>query len=88
MQHCRDAAGAGEVPPPDRAAQQVAGVVAGQFGGAQQPGQGAALGVALVGQPVRGWQQRPDRALVSSCGVSAGEVGPHRCERGKAGRLV
>ena len=66
------------------AAEHVVDVMPGELGGAQQARQRVPLGVLLVPLPLLCWQQRPDRVLVPAGGMRAGDVGPHRRERGQA----
>ena len=85
VQHGGDAARPGKVPPADGAPDHVVGVVAGKFGGAEQPGQRAPFAVLAEPLPVLGRQQLPDRFLVSSDRAGAGYVSPDRRQAGGSG---
>ena len=74
-------AGAGQVPLADRVGQDLAGVQAGQFGGAQGPPQplGLVAGLAAVAGRQGGQQQVPVALLAGGGGLG----GPDRVQHGQ-----
>ena len=84
VQHRRDALRPREIALRDRSPEHGPRIVSGQLSGPQQPLQGPPLRVSRVPRPVICRHQRSDYLLTAANTSRAGDISPHRRQRGEA----